>query len=277
MIAPSQGIHLVLDRAFLPGDGACWSRGPTTAGSSSRSPGTTDVSSARPTRPSTATAAGAAAAAAGGRIPARHAARYLTRDPRPERRPERLRRAPPAGPTCRSDRHRPALPRARGRRLGLGPGHDHRRQVDDLPPMGATPSTVPAVAGLPNRPCVTADLRLHGWTRRPAPLRPEAVMGPIARALAGARRTPGWDRPLHPGLPYRRARWPGRPGSSWHGQSRMSSRGGPVPSSSMPEPARRPPPLSPRPGRGAAATTPAGKRIRCVATGRARRGYLLDS
>jgi glycerol-3-phosphate dehydrogenase len=51
MIAPSQGVHIVLDRSFLPGTRRSWCPGPPTAGSCSRSRGTTTSWSGRPTRP----------------------------------------------------------------------------------------------------------------------------------------------------------------------------------------------------------------------------------
>jgi glycerol-3-phosphate dehydrogenase len=62
------------------------------------------------------------------------------------------------------------------------------------------------VASLPKRPCVTLDLRLHGWTAEPTPAPPswESEYGsdlPALRALSV--QDPALDAPLHPRLPFK--------------------------------------------------------------------------
>src|SRR5690606_16739954 len=59
------------------------------------------------------------------------------------------------------------------------------------------------VGGLPRRPCATEALRLHGATDAPGD-GPLASYGPDAGLVEPLIRSrPGWDEPLHPGLPYR--------------------------------------------------------------------------
>jgi glycerol-3-phosphate dehydrogenase len=67
-----------------------------------------------------------------------------------------------------------------------------------------------AVAGLPTRPCVTETLRLHGWMSGDDPQRPEEdvlrVYGSdIHRVRELMAENPEWAEPLHPRLPYPRA------------------------------------------------------------------------
>lgn len=70
-------------------------------------------------------------------------------------------------------------------------------------PMGETAVDLASeVAGLPRRPCVTADLRLHGWQAE-RPSGPFAVYGGDAPELDRlVNETPGLADPLHPKLPY---------------------------------------------------------------------------
>jgi len=64
-----------------------------------------------------------------------------------------------------------------------------------------------AVGGLPERPCVTEDLPLHGWMSRDDPALPQdgamKVYGSEAEAVrALIAENPAWAEPLHPNLPY---------------------------------------------------------------------------
>ena len=99
-----------------------------------------------------------------------------------------------------------------------------------------------AVAGLPERPSTTANLRLHGWTDQPEPFS-QPVGGlrrPTSKRCDGCSPSglAGTNRSIR-ASPTAWERWPGRPDSSWRAPSRMSWRGGPGRSSSTPGPARR--------------------------------------
>ena len=62
------------------------------------------------------------------------------------------------------------------------------------------------VAGLEERPCVTKNLRIHGWLKNFDPTDPLYVYGSDAlfiKRLIG--RDPGLNRKLHEALPYVRA------------------------------------------------------------------------
>jgi len=60
------------------------------------------------------------------------------------------------------------------------------------------------VAGLDERPSRTADLKLHGYEEGGDPEDPWSVYGSDAAALAAlAAERPEWGEPLHPRLPYR--------------------------------------------------------------------------
>ena len=150
LLTPSQGAHLVLDRSFLPGDSALLVPHTDDGRVLFAIPwhdrvlvGTTDT-------PVAELSDRAAPAPGGDRLPAR------PRRPLPGRRSRAADdvlstfaglRPLLRGQTARG-RHRPdrqALARACRRRLRLGTGHDHRREVDDLSPDGrSTPSTTRA-------------------------------------------------------------------------------------------------------------------------------------
>ncbi len=62
------------------------------------------------------------------------------------------------------------------------------------------------VGGLPAKDCVSAHLKLHGWTEElRAPEDPLGVYGADAAAVEAIAAEPGWAEPLHPRLPYLRA------------------------------------------------------------------------
>ena len=60
------------------------------------------------------------------------------------------------------------------------------------------------LAGLPDRPSVTAELHLHGWSPEMEPTADWEVYGSDAAALTRlCEERPEWREPLHPKLPYR--------------------------------------------------------------------------
>ena len=208
LLAPSQGVHLVVDRSFLPGDSAILVPHTDDGRVLFAVPwlgrvivGTTDTPVA-------------AAALEPRPLPQEidfllgHAGRYLTGHPRASDVLSCFAGLRPLiGPAGGGE----AAGRADDAGGGLGGGtaalrRDHLVQVA---PSGLVTVTggkwttyrrmgedavdaAAAVAGLPDRPSVTATLRLHG-----APGDPE-----LARLVA---ERPEWGEPLHPRLPYRAA------------------------------------------------------------------------
>ena len=206
MIQPSQGIHLVLDRRFLPGDTAIMVPHTDDGRVLFAIPwhdrvvlGTTDTPVEAPVlepRPFDEELD----------FLLTHAVRYLTRDPtradvlsvfaglRP------LVRAVDTENTASLSRdHTLHLSRSGLLTIAGGKWTTYRKMAEDTVDQAAL------VAQLEERPCVTKDLRLHGWHEGP-PLS-DAFTGygadapHVARVLA---ERPGWDAPLHPALPYRR-------------------------------------------------------------------------
>ncbi len=210
LVAPSQGIHLVLDRRFQPGEEAIliphtddgrvlfavpW-RGRIVLG-------TTDTPVDGPSLEPRA-------------LPEEvdfllsHAARYLTRDPRPEDvlscfaglRPlvrGNVRNEKDAARTAALSRDHTLLVSPSGLiTITGGKWTTYRKMGEDAVSQAAL------VAGLAERPSRTAGLRLHGWVREPDPQALWADYGADAPALARlAAERPGWGERLHPNLPYR--------------------------------------------------------------------------
>ena len=217
LLSPSQGVHLVLDRSFQPGDSAILVPHTDDGRVLFAVPwhgrvvvGTTDTPVAAPSlepRPQPQEI----------ELLLTHIARYLTRDPTPDDvlscfaglRP--LVHGP-AGKGTRGDREETAA-LSRDHSLVISPSGlltitggkwtTYRRMGEDTIDHAA------ALAGLPERPSVTAGLSLHGWID-PAE-HPEAAeppegtsYGADAPALAAlAAEHPGWGGLLHPRLPYR--------------------------------------------------------------------------
>jgi len=206
IIACSQGVHLVFGPEFLAGDTAILV--PKTADGrvlfavpwhGRTIVGTTDTAIPAPVPEPAPLAAEVA-------FLLDHAAQYLDRDPRLDDvkavftgiRP--LVRAP-------GDRGTAALARDHVLLIGDsgmvtitgGKWTTYRRMGEDAVDAAAL------VGGLPERPSRTADLRLHGWTQAPAAggdlLGLYGADRPAVEAVLAER--PGWDRPLHPALPYR--------------------------------------------------------------------------
>ncbi len=209
ILAPSQGIHLVLDRRFQPGESAILVPHTDDGRVLFAVPwydrvvvGTTDTPAAERSlepRP----------------FPAEveflltHIARYLTQDPRPEDvlscfaglRP--LVRGSHAGDaaekTAALSRDHTLLVSPSGLiTITGGKWTTYRRMGEDAIDQAVL------VAGLDERPSPTADLRLHGWSDEARPGADWTDYGTDARSLARlAAGRSGWDEPLHLNLPYR--------------------------------------------------------------------------
>ncbi|HEV3166531.1 MAG TPA: glycerol-3-phosphate dehydrogenase/oxidase [Isosphaeraceae bacterium] len=204
LIAPSQGIHLVLERSFLPGDCAVMIPRTDDGRVLFAIPwhgraiiGTTDTPVTQlPIEPRP--------------LPGeidfllRHAARYLSRGPTPS---DVLSLYAGLRPLVRSGTSQRTSELSRGHKLivstsGLvtiigGKWTTYRRMADDAVTQAAT------VAGLTPRACPTESLRLHGWQEDSAPEACE-IYGSESenvRRLLGD--DPAWSEPLHPRLPYR--------------------------------------------------------------------------
>ncbi|HEY0513985.1 MAG TPA: glycerol-3-phosphate dehydrogenase/oxidase, partial [Thermoanaerobaculia bacterium] len=208
LLAPSQGVHLVLDRRFQPGESAILVPHTDDGRVLFAVPwhgrvvvGTTDTPVAAPAlepRP----------------LPEEiefllhHAARYLTQDPRPQdvlscfaglRPLVRGNRA--AEKTASLSRDHTLLISPAGLvTIAGGKWTTYRKMGEDTIDHAAM------VADLDERPSRTADLRLHGWSDDVTP-RDWAGYGADGPALAGlaslAADLPGWDELLHPSLPCR--------------------------------------------------------------------------
>jgi glycerol-3-phosphate dehydrogenase len=203
LLAPSQGVHLVLDRTFLPGDHAIMIPKTDDGRVLFAVPwhdrvvvGTTDTPRDRtPIEPRP--------------LPEEidfllsHAARYLSRDPQPE---DVLSVFTGLRPLVKAGGGEHTASLARDHTLletpsGLititgGKWTTYRHMAEDTIDRAAE------LANLPRRPCPTATLRLHGWLeQRLDP--PFDVYGADAPALIGllAERRE-WRQKLHPNLPY---------------------------------------------------------------------------
>ncbi|MDK9717412.1 MAG: glycerol-3-phosphate dehydrogenase/oxidase [Trichlorobacter sp.] len=204
LITPSQGVHLVLDGSFLSGDSAImvphtddgrvlfavpW-HGRTIVG-------TTDTpipSASLEPRP----------LAEEIDFLLTHAGRYLNRHP--ERsdvlsifagiRP--LVRADAGSDTASLSRDHTLLVESSGLvTIAGGKWTTYRKMGED------TVTAAAQVAGLEERPSVTAELRIHGWQEGGAADRSLQVYGSDAAVLEQLlAENPAWREPLHPALPY---------------------------------------------------------------------------
>ena len=204
LIAHSQGVHLVLDGAFLPGDCAImvphtddgrvlfavpW-HGRTIVGTTD-TPVPAAVMEPRPLPEEIA-------------FLLSHAARYLTRHPVPD---DVLSVFAGIRPLVRGGaEHTASLSRDHTLLVdgtGLvtiagGKWTTYRRMGEDAVSAAA------AVAGLEERPSVTGDLRLHGWCEETGTDDPWQVYGSDAAELNRlVDENPAWGELLHPALPCR--------------------------------------------------------------------------
>lgn len=205
LMAPSQGVHLVLDRSFLPGESAIMV--PKTADGrvlfavpwhGRTIVGTTDTAvkdvSLEPR-----------AQADEIQFLLEHAAIYLDRDPSRE---DVLSMYCGIRPLVRSPGDKDTAALARDHVLMIsdsnlvsitgGKWTTYRKMAED------TVDAAALVAGLEEQPSRTKALRLHGWAKTPPEtdglLSLYGSDGPSVRRVM--REKPGWDEPLHPNLPY---------------------------------------------------------------------------
>ncbi len=205
MISPSQGVHIVLDRAFLPGDSAIMVPHTDDGRVLFAIPwhdrvvvGTTDTSvHDTPMEPTP--------------LPEEiefllsHAARYLTKDPAPSDILSAFAGLRPlvgggeAAHTAAISRdHTVHLSRSGLVTIAGGKWTTYRKMAADTVDQAAV------VAELEQRDSVTADLRIHGYHRHPEPFGDLAVYGSDAPALRDLmRQDDRLDRRLHPNLSYR--------------------------------------------------------------------------
>lgn len=204
MLSPSQGVHVVLDRSFLPGDHAIMVPKTDDGRVLFAVPwhdrvivGTTDT-------PVDSIDAEPRALATEIDFVMSHAARYLTKDPvtsdvlsiyaglRPLVKP----RVDKKGTASISREHTLVTSPSGLVTITGGKWTTYRT-------MGAHAVDSAAEAGaLAKRPSRTEDLRLHGFTTAlaPAPLDVYGADAPDVQTLS--HESPGWDAPLHPRLPY---------------------------------------------------------------------------
>ena len=211
VVQPSQGVHLVLDRSFLPGESAIMVPHTDDGRVLFVIPwhgrvlvGTTDTPLDKPSLEPRA-------------LPdevdfiLRNAARYLARDPSRAdvlsvfagQRP--LVRPPGADgtPTKKISRNHEVLVGHSGMvTLVGGKWTTYRQMAEDTVDM------VEQLGGFTESPCVTETLHLHGWRSAEASTLPDAlaVYGSDAQHLERLMAAePALAEPLHPGLPYPKA------------------------------------------------------------------------
>ena len=203
LLSPSQGIHIVLDRSFLPGDHGIMIPKTDDGRVLFAVPwhnrvvvGTTDTAvDQAPLEPRA--------------LPEEvefllsHAARYLSKDPSADDvlsvfaglRP--LVKASGAASTAALSRDHTLLVSSSGLvTITGGKWTTYRHMAEDTIDKAAKVGELPPVHS------PTKTLRLHGWQQKPEP-EPFGVYGadaPALRLVLAER--PGWDQPLHPGLPY---------------------------------------------------------------------------
>jgi glycerol-3-phosphate dehydrogenase len=210
LLSPSQGIHLVLDRSFQPGASAILVPHTDDGRVLFAVPwhgrvvvGTTDTPVASPSlepRPQPQEV----------ELLLTHIARYLTRDPTADDvlscfaglRPLVHAPAGSRGDTAALSRDHSLVISPSGLvTITGGKWTTYRRMGEDTIDHAA------ALAGLPEKPSITAGLSLHGWSDPPEIPEPApegtsyGADAPALDALAAER--PGWGGPLHPRLPYR--------------------------------------------------------------------------
>lgn len=211
VVQPSQGVHLVLDRSFLPGESAIMVPHTDDGRVLFVIPwhgrvlvGTTDTPLDKPSLEPRA-------------LPEevdfilRNAARYLARDPQKSdvlsvfagQRP--LVRPPGADgtPTKKISRNHEVLIAESGLvTLVGGKWTTCRKMAED------TVNAVAQLGGFPETPCVTENLHMHGWRSAEADALPDylAVYGSDAQHLQRLMaEDPSLAEPLHPALPYPKA------------------------------------------------------------------------
>ena len=203
MLSPSQGVHLVLDRSFLPGDDAIMIPKTSDGRVLFVIPwhdrcivGTTDTPVDH---------AEIEPRALDKEIDflLSHARKYLTKDPQPS---DVLSIYAGLRPLVKGSEGKATAALARDHTLVVAPSKlititggkwtIYRRMGED------TVNRAIEVGTLPQRPSVTSELKLHGWQAE-AVGDPLGVYGADAPAVEQLLHEQlGWDEPLHPRLPY---------------------------------------------------------------------------
>ena len=206
VLAVSQGVHIVLDRSFLPGDTAIMVPHTDDGRVLFAIPwhdrvvvGTTDT-------PVPEALAEPKPLAEELEFLLAHAARYLTRDPVPADvrstfaglRP--LIRSGDVADTAALSRDQSVVISDSGLvTIAGGKWTTYRRMAEDAVDQAAL------VGCLPERASVTRTLNIHGYFAEARKFGPLAEYGADAPAVeATLRETEGWNDPIHPRLPYRR-------------------------------------------------------------------------
>ena len=208
MIKPSQGVHIILDKEFLPGDAAIMVPQTDDGRVLFAVPwhdkvvvGTTDTPVDGPSYEPRAFKEEID-------FIMTHAARYLTKDPKPEDVRSvftglRPLVKPPSedGNTSAISRDHTLLVSESGLvTIAGGKWTTYRKMGEDTINQAAT------VAGLEVKPCVTENLRIHGWLKnvdKSDPLHLYGSDAPSIRKLYKER--PELEEPLHKDLPYIKA------------------------------------------------------------------------
>jgi len=204
LITPSQGVHLVLDGSFLNGDSAIMVPHTDDGRVLFAVPwhGRTIVGTTDTPIPEAGTEPRPLAEEVDFLLA--HASRYLTRHPQ---RSDLLSIFAGIRPLVRTDTGSDTASLSRDHTLlvessGLvsiagGKWTTYRKMGED------TVTAAAQIAGLEERPSVTAELRIHGWQEGGAVDRPLQVYGSDAAALEQLlAENPAWREPLHPALPY---------------------------------------------------------------------------
>ncbi|MBT8401951.1 MAG: glycerol-3-phosphate dehydrogenase/oxidase [Rhodothermia bacterium] len=206
MVQASQGIHIVVDSSFMPGDSAIMVPETDDGRVLFAIPwhdriviGTTDTPVDKPTlepRPFREEL----------EFVLHHAARYLTKDPSPSDvlstfaglRP--LVGSSDEGETSEISRdHTVHISRSGLVTITGGKWTTYRKMAED------TIDQASIVAQLEERPCVTREMRIHGWVEDPDEEKEYGVYGADAPLVAQiCREVKRGEEYLHPSLPYRR-------------------------------------------------------------------------
>ncbi len=202
IISPSQGIHLVLDHTFLPGNSAIMVPHTDDGRVLFAVPwhqrvivGTTDTPIPEPVLEPVPFA---------GEIEfiLTHAARYLTHDPTPQDvlsvfagiRPLIAARGAGSTAALSRDHHLTISPSGLVTIAG-GKWTTYRRMAED------TVNQAAVIAALPRKPCITENLPLHGWTDPSLPDSALSIYGTDAQAIGEMiQKQPALGQHLHPAL-----------------------------------------------------------------------------
>ncbi|MFH5832503.1 glycerol-3-phosphate dehydrogenase/oxidase [Halalkalibaculum sp. DA384] len=204
IIQPSQGVHIVLDKSFQPGESAIMVPKTDDGRVLFAVPwhnriivGTTDTPIDEPSLEPRAQEEEI-------NFLLTHAARYLTKDPEPE---DVLSVFAGLRPLVSRGGSKDTSSISRDHTLLIDPSGlvtitggkwtTYRKMAED------TVDEAALVAGLDERKSNTENLRLHGWLKNSEAAEPFEMYGSDALSLKKiAQDHPGWGEPIHPNLPY---------------------------------------------------------------------------